>query len=110
MPVYSAHCTVHIRICVCECTFIRLVQAKLIDTVYMWLQLSSDMLHVVFLFNLSATLRVLIFLPPSEYIGKVQDQLMVNISAFVTVKETESVFVDKETFRFKAPNIALSLN
>ena len=35
---------------------------------------------------------------------------MVNISAFVTVKETGSIFVDKETFRFKAPEITLSLN
>ena len=44
-------------------------------------------------------------IPPSEYLGKVQDQLLVNISAFVAVKETESYFVDKETFRFKTPNI-----
>ena len=35
---------------------------------------------------------------------------MVNISAFVTVKETDSVFVDKETFRFKSPEITLSVN
>ena len=34
---------------------------------------------------------------------------MVNISAFVTVKETDSVFVDKETFRFKTPDITLSV-
>ena len=34
---------------------------------------------------------------------------MVNISAFVTVKETNFVFVDKETFRFKTPDIALSV-
>ena len=60
-------------------------------------------------FILSATVEVPITLPPSEYIGKVQDQLMVNISAFVTVKETDSIFVDKETFRFKTPDIALSV-
>ena len=57
----------------------------------------------------TATLRIPITLPASEYIGKVQDQLMVNISAFVTVKETDSVFVDKETFRFKTPDITLSV-
>ena len=34
---------------------------------------------------------------------------MVNISAFVTVKETDTIFVEKETFRFKAPEIALSV-
>ena len=34
---------------------------------------------------------------------------MVNISAFVTVKETDSVFVDKETFRFRTPDITLSV-
>ena len=61
-------------------------------------------------FGPTATLRIPITLPPSEYIGKVQDQLMVNISAFVTVKETDSVFVDKETFRFRSPDITLSVN
>ena len=60
-------------------------------------------------FSYSATAEIPITLPPSEYIGKVQDQLMVNISAFVTVKETDSVFVDKETFRFKTPDIKLSV-
>ena len=34
---------------------------------------------------------------------------MVNISAFVTVKETDSVFMDKETFCFKTPDVALSV-
>ena len=58
-----------------------------------------------FLSHYTEPIEVPITLPPSEYIGKVQDQLMVNISAFVTVKETDSVFVDKETFRFKTPDI-----
>ena len=34
---------------------------------------------------------------------------MVNISAFVSVKETDAVFVDKDTFRFKTPTVALTL-
>ena len=74
----------------------------------MWSSCDS---HVTCLYyiNFSGTVEVPITLPPSEYIGKVQDQLMVNISAFVTVKETDSVFVDKETFRFKTPDIALSV-
>ena len=58
-----------------------------------------------FSYHCAEPIEVPITLPPSDYIGKVQDQLMVNISAFVTVKETDSVFVDKETFRFKTPDI-----
>ena len=34
---------------------------------------------------------------------------MVNITAFVTVRETDSIFVDKDTFRFKTPAIELLL-
>ena len=59
--------------------------------------------------SLAATAEVPISLSPVEYIGKVQDQLMVNISAFLSVKETDAVFVDKDTFRFKTPSIALRL-
>ena len=59
--------------------------------------------------SLVATVEVPISLSFSEYIGKVQDQLMVNISAFVAVKETDVVFVDKDTFRFQTPTISLTL-
>ena len=59
--------------------------------------------------SLVATVEVPISLSVSEYIGKVQDQLMVNISAFVAVKETDAVFVDKDTFRFQTPTISLTL-
>ena len=53
-----------------------------------------------FLPSVSATAEVPITLLPSVYVGKVNNQLMVNISAFVTVKETDYHYVGKETFRF----------
>lgn len=34
---------------------------------------------------------------------------MVNISAFLSVREMDTVFVDKDTFHFKTPTIALRL-
>ena len=57
--------------------------------------------------DLPATFEVPISLPPSEYIGKVNDQLMVNISAFVTVKETDFNFVGKETFLFRSTGLKI---
>ena len=41
------------------------------------------------------------------YIGKVNDQLMVNISAFVIVKETDYHYVGKETFRFQSTGLKI---
>ena len=74
-----------------------------------WQSCDSHVTCLISILCLLATVEVPISIPPSEYIGKVQDQLMVNISAFVTVKETESVFMDKETFCFKTPDIVLSV-
>ena len=41
------------------------------------------------------------------YIGKVNDQLMVNISAFVIVKETDYHYVGKETFCFQSTGLKI---
>ena len=57
--------------------------------------------------SLPATAEAPIALPPFEYIGKVNDQLMVNISAFVTVKETDYHYVGKETFPFQLTNLKI---
>lgn len=54
-----------------------------------------------------ATAEVPITLPPSRYIGRVNDQLLVNISAFVIVKETDFHYVGKETFRFQSTGLQI---
>ena len=63
------------------------------------------MLLFLQILSISVTIEVPITLPPSEYIGKVNDQLMVNISAFVIVTETDSVLV--ETFHFQSMDLKI---
>nr|WVH01986.1 protein-glutamine gamma-glutamyltransferase K-like isoform X5 [Halisarca dujardinii] len=46
-----------------------------------------------------------IVISPGTYIPALKDQLLLSLGLFATVEETDYHFVDKETFRFKTPDV-----
>ena len=48
-------------------------------------------------------------IPSTEYLPVLKEQLLLSISAFANVEETDFSFVDKETFRFKTPDVDITI-
>ena len=47
--------------------------------------------------------------PSAKYLPVLKEQLLLSISAFANVEETDFSFVDKETFRFKTPDVDITI-
>nr|WVH01984.1 protein-glutamine gamma-glutamyltransferase K-like isoform X3 [Halisarca dujardinii] len=52
--------------------------------------------------------EVPIRLTPEEYVGKVSEQLLVDITVFASVPDREAFLLEKETFRFRTPDLDLA--
>ena len=50
-----------------------------------------------------------IIVTPNEYVGKVSEQLLVDITVFASITETDTNIIEKETFRFRTPDLTLDV-
>ena len=54
-------------------------------------------------------MKVPIVLTPNEYVGKVSEQLLVDIIVFASITDTETNLIEKETFRFRTPDLIMNV-
>ena len=59
--------------------------------------------------NISGVVEVPIVLTPNEYVGKVSEQLLVDIIVFASITDTETNLIEKETFRFRTPDLIMNV-
>nr|WVH01985.1 protein-glutamine gamma-glutamyltransferase K-like isoform X4 [Halisarca dujardinii] len=57
---------------------------------------------------MASGVEVPIRLTPEEYVGKVSEQLLVDITVFASVPDREAFLLEKETFRFRTPDLDLA--
>jgi transglutaminase 1 len=57
----------------------------------------------------NGVVEVPIVLTPNEYVGKVSEQLLVDIIVFASITDTETNLIEKETFRFRTPDLIMNV-